>query len=1615
MKKVKFLIPFALFGLMLSGCGEASALKDNFTSEDMQINTPWEEFYLPAASIEFVEESLTLNKGESKAFEYTIQPVGANANSLNWFSNNENVATVDKGVVTGVGAGETTIIASSPDNIFDPVELSVTVEIPIKDFTIQVPEKLDIEGEYQLDVSYDPADTTQRDLVYELVDPEQANILSISSEGLVKTFETNGEVPVKVYSPALGEGSAKSYTLNVHKIDVTGITIRDADGHTEGFEVEVGHALSLEAAVSPADAHDFVKDGLKFYSKDTGIVTVDPDSGVVTGVSASEEGGRIYAQVGSYQSADIRVKVFEVHATSAKLVKDDGTDLTELALSNSNDNGLSKQLKYEITTDRQGYDKPSNATISFVSSEPSVATVDSNGLITATNHGETTITMTIQQAGRDDIVDTVAVTVSIVSKSLVISDGVSRSFYNDETLTLNAVLTPANVGDPTINWTLDKQDVVTLSATTGASVTLTPATNETVGTVKVTATNPGGASSTITVDVQERPYEFSIGHHYIVGSKAYNTGESASGHDSWSSAKYAYHFTNKINESADVEEYKGTIKFAAGDQFKYFVGADYWVPAWEQQEGWDSKGWHIEQGGAFAAGDMKFVLENEITHQFEDVDVNEHPAANIEVVSAGWYDLYAKLYKDNGTNWYALYIQKVPNLSVEVDEVTMGLDEAFQIVAHDWIGSVSYSVVSGEEFVTVNATTGLVQGIATANGDAVVRVTDGREQHADVTIHLQSGAHASRVLYLNANGMFDEGEVVPFIHAWGGASAASTVQLEKVAGQDIIYSASIPVDHTHVVYVRAPHGTTELDWDAIYNKTQDLDVPTSNNLFKQTGYEGEDDAHRSYVVGTWSVYDPTVTYEADPAVLYPPYVMYESGTGWAFAALADDPDNNAQVKGQLALDAGVEFVICVSESDWRHYDNLGASGVSDKIGQGTKDAQNFKAVQAGTFNFFVKKDKTADEGKNVYIAEEGGGGGDPLPPEHVPPYLMHSSDSSNWTYVTLVEDPGNADQLKCQVTLAAGEEFVICAGNDDWRHYSNKGESGVSAKIGQGTVDVQNFKALEGGTFNVFVKKDKTADEGHNVYIAEEGGGSTPEHVPPYLMHSADGSNWTYVTLVEDSENTSQLKCQVTLALGEEFVICAGEGDWRHFENKGESGVSAKIGQGTTDAQNFKAIEAGTFNVFVKKDKTADEGKNVYIAEEGGSSTPEHVPPYLMHSSDDTNWTYVNMVEDPGNVDQLKCQVTLAAGEEFVICAGNDDWRHYENKGTSGVSDKIGQGTTDTQNFKALEGGTFNVFVKKDKTADEGKNVYIAEEAGGGATEHAITFNANGGTGSIAATSKEHGQQYILPASTGLTAPTDQHFVGWKIGNAGELLAVGAEITVNDDIVLYAQWEDDVVVPPEEITIYFSNNHDWASVYCYAFKGTTPKAAWPGDAMTYVGVNDNNEDYYSFTFDKSSFDTVIFANGTSGNANQTVNIDVSSAVTGSAYYLSDQVTEAGDDLDKWNVGTWTYTAGMFDSVSVYYLTKPSDWATVSVHMYKTGGTPTTEWPGMAGKYIKDNEFGQGIYRFVFDSSKYDFIIFSNNGSNQIAEFKPGDVLTGTENAFYLDAGVPKGWTFDPAA
>ncbi len=960
MRKKLLFLPIVLLGLVLSGCG-SSNLKDNFTEADQTVDTPWSDFVLPATGISFAagEESISLKKGETHAYQYEIQPRGATVNSLTWYSHDESVATVADGVVTAVGGGQTKIAASSPDNTFDPVELDVDVIVPLEDFSLSIPEKLAWEEQYTFDVTYVPVDSTETGLVYELSDVSPEGVVSLN-QGVITTGKQNGTAKLKVTG---GANIVKEYTLNVNSVAITSITIADV-----GHELEVDHTLELKATVLPENAVDIAKKGVKYYSKNPEIATVNETTGVVLGVAPGT--AQIYAKCGDFVSADYAVTVYKVNVTAVDITTPDFT------LSNASEDSLTKQLEYTLTTDH-AKQEASDATVSFASSNERVATVSDSGLVTATGPGTAEISVKVAQPGLDVIQDSVNVTVNIVSKTLTITGG--NSFYNDSTLTLSAVLTPATVSNNEINWTLEQSpEIVSLSANKGASVTLTPINNEVTGTVKVKATNTGGASNEVTVTLMERAAEFTAGHHYIVGSAAYNTGESVQGKASWNDAKYAYHFTYNVPDPNVYEQFKGTIKFQAGDQFKYFIGADYWVPAWEQHEGWAEKGWHIDPAGAFAAGQMRYVKEND-NHEFV---VSEDPDANIEVVEAGYYDLYAKLYKNEDESlWYSLYIQKVPTLSVEAESITMGLEDAYQIKAHDWIGTVTYTIKSGGEYITLSPT-GLVTGKGTA-GTAVVTVNDDRNVPVDVTITLQANApQINRTVYLNANGMFDVANVVPFIHSWGeGDGNYANTKMNKVEGQNIVYSASIPLDHSSLLFARCPEGATDLVWDEIYNQSKNQAIPTDGkDMFTMTSWlEETDDHHRTFLDGEWSTFDSSIVYTAQGSnpgsegddINGDCYLMYGNDPSWNFLPLTENQGNPSELMAELDLEANTEFVIKMAEDDWRHFEN-NKDASSDKVIQGSasnleETEHNFKASETGTYSFYILKDKEAEGGKTVYV------------------------------------------------------------------------------------------------------------------------------------------------------------------------------------------------------------------------------------------------------------------------------------------------------------------------------------------------------------------------------------------------------------------------------------------------------------------------------------------------------------------------------------------------------------------------------------------------------------------------------------------------------------------------
>ena len=87
-------------------------------------------------------------------------------------------------------------------------------------------------------------------------------------------------------------------------------------------------------------------------------------------------------------------------------------------------------------------------------------------------------------------------------------------------------------------------------------------------------------------------------------------------------------------------------------------------------------------------------------------------------------------------------------------------------------------------------------------------------------------------------------------------------------------------------------------------------------------------------------------------------------------------------------------------------------------------------------------------------------------------------------------------------------------------------------------------------------------------------------------------------------------------------------------------------------------------------------------------------------------------------------------------------------------------------------------------------------------TEFIVTFDGNGGTGSMEPVTVEEGSRYVLPAC-GFTAPDGQEFKAWEIG--------GIEYNAGDDYVVLgnteikALWKDSAVIPTT-FTITFKAN-----------------------------------------------------------------------------------------------------------------------------------------------------------------------------------------------------------------
>ena len=144
---------------------------------------------------------------------------------------------------------------------------------------------------------------------------------------------------------------------------------------------------------------------------------------------------------------------------------------------------------------------------------------------------------------------------------------------------------------------------------------------------------------------------------------------------------------------------------------------------------------------------------------------------------------------------------------------------------------------------------------------------------------------------------------------------------------------------------------------------------------------------------------------------------------------------------------------------------------------------------------------------------------------------------------------------------------------------------------------------------------------------------------------------------------------------------------------------------------------------------------------------------------------------------------------EIVLCTVVFPGAFFDANGGTGTMQPVfavkGQEITLPENsFTAPEGKVFNGWDLGAAGSKITVNDITAVKAQWKATVHKVTFDANGGTGTMAeVTGVEYGTSYKLPANA-FTAPAGKEFDKWDQG------AAGASITIKGDVVLKAVWKD---------------------------------------------------------------------------------------------------------------------------------------------------------------------------------------------------------------------------------
>ena len=308
---------------------------------------------------------ISINKSEATIYEGQKTSVSAKLKpshykALTYFSLNPSVASVDgSGHITGLAPGTAIIRAMSSNCLYtDCVVTVMPIGVQLNKNELRIKHG----ASDTLRASFLPKGTRSRAVAWSSDDPAVA---TVTDSGKV-TGAAPGSTTVRA---TLENGSQAACVVTVEPVAVSGVKISPS-----GATLTIHQSQALSAVISPQNATD---QSVVWSSDDESVAIVD-QNGLLTAVGVGQT--KITATASNGKNRSIGVKVKPVYISSISIAAD--TDTIVAGVPGKNTVQMSAGIQ------------PLDATIQEIvwkTSNPRVATVDENGLVTAVNDGHATI------------------------------------------------------------------------------------------------------------------------------------------------------------------------------------------------------------------------------------------------------------------------------------------------------------------------------------------------------------------------------------------------------------------------------------------------------------------------------------------------------------------------------------------------------------------------------------------------------------------------------------------------------------------------------------------------------------------------------------------------------------------------------------------------------------------------------------------------------------------------------------------------------------------------------------------------------------------------------------------------------------------------------------------------------------------------------------------------------------------------------------------------------------------------------------------------------------------------------------------------------------------------